>query len=362
MNNITLTMIFEGSALNRDEKVGGNILSIKKMNVNGEIRSFISKVAIRHYLFNSLQRSYNWKYSDVRLAKGDVVQFDIEKFNILNCEELDAFGYMFTIGDQSLTRKAPVGITKAVSLFNYEQDMAFYANHDLVERGRKQGLPLVNPDPYNKEEHSSLYKASFTVDTEIFGKDIFIVDSFNDTSKEVTIKYKEEKKENEFKFSMNGNNSSILANKIQGTNKIKLEISTDPKIKQKRILELLNALKNGLVAQSSGEANTIVPMFIIASGVKIPSPVFHSFIDVKKEDGQMKIFGINDCLRNSWIKFEKEVKKNGNKEKQDNSLVYIQDCERLSYDEQIKTQYQSILTDDWNKFLNNLGLGDNNAS
>ncbi|MDH7604552.1 MAG: hypothetical protein QHH13_06605, partial [Melioribacter sp.] len=51
IKNITLTMIFEGAALNRDEKIGGNILSIKKMNVNGEIKSFISKVAIRHYLF-----------------------------------------------------------------------------------------------------------------------------------------------------------------------------------------------------------------------------------------------------------------------------------------------------------------------
>ncbi len=29
MKNITLTILFEGSALNRDEKIGGNILSKK---------------------------------------------------------------------------------------------------------------------------------------------------------------------------------------------------------------------------------------------------------------------------------------------------------------------------------------------
>lgn len=51
MKHITLTMIFDGSALNRDEKVGGNILSIKKLKQGSRVVSFIGKPAIRHYLY-----------------------------------------------------------------------------------------------------------------------------------------------------------------------------------------------------------------------------------------------------------------------------------------------------------------------
>jgi CRISPR-associated protein Cst2 len=174
IKNITITIIFEGSALNRDEKIGGNILSIKKLNVNGEIRSFISKTAIRHYLFQTLNRGYNWTPAKVT-EQDQVVQFDLTQDDILSNPELDIFGYMFTAGDQSITRKSPLGITKAISLSSYESDLVFYANHDLVARGRQEGLN-VNPSPVNKEEHSSFYKVSFTIDAKIIGNDTWIVE------------------------------------------------------------------------------------------------------------------------------------------------------------------------------------------
>ncbi|MHB8338549.1 MAG: type I-B CRISPR-associated protein Cas7/Cst2/DevR [Ignavibacteriaceae bacterium] len=473
MNNITLTMIFEGSALNRDEKVGGNILSIKKMNVNGEIKSFISKVAIRHYLFETLQKAYgaNWQGASVT-GQGSVVQFDIAKDDILSNAELDAFGYMYTIsGENSLTRKSPIGMTKAVSISNYEQDLAFYANHDLVKRANEQGLN-VTPNPYNKEEHSALYKISFTIDNKILGEDAWILkgeptltndntklnieiakplkavlkevilakddegndyyqvddkkilingyelsvdktlmkekpikktdktelnwdnkylgkennndekknEQKNEKDKKVSFKvsefnYDEEDKTYTFNVSRepiynsakktltlelgavkeikitkteiqkqypknyNSECGDLKLEEISSKGPFKVVFKLKDEIKKKRILEIIETIKDGLYAQSSGEANTIVPMFIIASGVRIPSPVFHSFIDRNKEDG--KIIGINDCLKNSWV----------------NSLVYIQDCERMP----IENKSEKI-TRDWNKFLQSVGLTNNEAT
>ena len=353
MKNITLTMIFEGSALNRDEKVGGNILSIKKMNVNGEIKSFISKVAIRHYLFETLQKAYgaNWQGASVT-GQGSVVQFDIAKDDILSNAELDAFGYMYTIsGENSLTRKSPIGMTKAVSISNYEQDLAFYANHDLVKRANAQGLN-VTPNPYNKEEHSALYKISFTIDTTIFGDDSWIISKepkyeegllkfkigSGDFNKQIPCVLKEGTENEYLLLADNGANHKIIVSRLNG-DAYKVQFILSENKKEQRIKESIETIKEGLYAQSSGEANTIVPMFIIASGVRIPSPVFHSFIDRNKEDG--KIIGINDCLKNSWV----------------NSLVYIQDCERMPVE--IRNEKR---TRDWNVFMNSVGLINNEAT
>ncbi len=116
--NITVTIIFDGAALNRDEKIGGNIQSIKKLTIGDRVVSFISRPAIRHYLFNTLVRSANWKPATIT-GQGKVAQFDLLQDDILSSEELDAFGYMYTIsGENSITRKAPVGITKAVSYYH----------------------------------------------------------------------------------------------------------------------------------------------------------------------------------------------------------------------------------------------------
>lgn len=467
MKNITLTMVFEGSALNRDEKVGGNILSIKKMNVNGEIKSYIGKPAIRHYLFETLQKAYSDNWDGAKLTgQGQVVQFDIAEDDILSKSELDAFGYMYTIsGDNSITRKSPVGITKAISTFSYEQDLAFYANHDLVNRAIKQGNS-VTPNPYNKEEHTSLYKFSVTLDAKKLGEDIWImknkpyesqrdgknflnieiaspksivlenVESKEDENgdifyeiqdkkqnkkiiiegnelivdsgllKKSKIKKSEDMKlnfipeavkvsqnddkekvkkeqqkitstfeitdfdENEedktYTFSVsrkpipskedktltlelgavksfeiknkNANvyeldNGSIKIDNMSPNGPFKITFTVSDEKKQVRIKNMLEVFRNGLYAQSSGEANTIVPLFIIVSGVKIPSPVFHSYIDIKNENGKLKIIGIKDCLNNGWI----------------DGQVYVQSCERIPVNIQ-----NEKLAQDWNSFLGNL--------
>ncbi len=72
---------------------------------------------------------------------------------------------MYTIsGENSLTRKSFIGITKAISTFSYEQDLTYCANHDLMSRAFRQGKS-VSPNPFSKEEHTSIYKFNVTIDT-----------------------------------------------------------------------------------------------------------------------------------------------------------------------------------------------------
>lgn len=552
--NITMTVIFEGSALNRNEKIGGNILSIKKIHVNGKECAFISKVALRHYLFHTLKTAFNWKESQLAVGK-EVIQFNVIEDNIFSSPELDAFGYMFT-DEKTLTRKSPIGLTKAISLSPYNQDLALYSNHDLVRRSNERGN-FTNPNLFTKEEFSGLFKFSITIDSQKIGQDFFVVDNIDDNNNNLTIelvkpekvvlegveeedsdgekiyKYqgqnlqvigkiiqipvvllkkgkneislqatpdvtfsKDEinsndadtyilsikeikrdkknkiekivlnddkeicfkkisddnvvaigtgrnKKEYEIKiipdekdnkiiqipkelFDENSDNtislkkeilkannffktelseeeigaineenpysfllnkepiydsetkklilekglsfsidylnkkiSSTLNNycetpfdyitkdgncvhieKIKGKNKYQVTFLLSEKLKSERIAQILKAVSSGLISHSSGEINTLTPLFIIAGDAKVPSPVFHSFIDVKKaDDGNFEVIGIEDAVKNEWLE--------GN--------IYIKDCARL------KAQIPLGLNkkDDWNEFLRSVNLSNN---
>jgi len=356
MKNITLTIIFEGSALNRDEKIGGNILSIKKLQIGGKTVSFIGKTAIRHYLFSTLHKAYNWNPAKVLVSgKGDkkVVQFDITKDDILTSPELDAFGYMYTIREgMSITRKAPVGITKAIALTEWNGDMAFYCNHDLVNRAIKQGED-ASPNPFNKEEHLSLYKVSFTIDAERLGRDEWIVNKAEYNSGVLTIIIAENNEktyenvekgesENEYKVKIKKAENEELKGNIKvekmQNNKYKVIFEISEEEKKNRIKDLLTAIKNGLYAQSSGEANTIVPLFMIAAPVKVPCPIFHPYINLEEiEKGKLyKVKGISNCLNNSWLN--------------ENGKVFIwADGVKINYEEEEIDKNR--ITKDWDDFL-----------
>lgn len=360
IKDITVTIIFDGSALNRDEKIGKNIQSIKKLNIGDKIVSFVSRSAIRHYLFNTLIKRYQkyWKPANIT-GQGTVAQFDILQDDIISSAELDAFGYMYTISDNnSLTRKAPVGITKAISLYSYNQDMAFYANHDLVQRGIQNGLNIT-PNPFQREEHTSLYKLSFTIDSKILGEDYFIIKDkpeYNNEKRNLVIKIGDkiekrinnintsENSENEYKI-INSNNNKVGTIKIEdgAKNLYKVSFKISDEIKKLRICQILNVIKDGLVAHSSGEDNTIIPLFMIAAPVKVPSPIFHPFIDIIMEDGKPKVIGIKDCLSNSWIVDNK---------------VFIKNCERLKIRDEINS---NNLYNNWEEFLNACGLDNVNC-
>lgn len=477
MEHITVTVIYEAGALNRDEKIGGNILSIKKLSRNGQTFSFIGKPALRHYLFATLQKAYgnDWRPAPVTV-QGEVVQFDILQADILTHAELDAFGYMYTIGKQaSITRRAPVGITKAVSLEVYPGDMAFYANHDLVARGIEQGLSAT-PDIYNKEEHQSFYKASFALDMEVLGKDSWIAKNYQDseTNRILTIRlvdpqvavlkdvqqdegedtYKvgssekriivdgnslrvskalmgvsDDKKKKQKKLSFKKEFLNNVKNRREGTQeeegskaeksknkpniviyeeefeedeefytffvaqpprfdrdkgtltiacggekqiryesckiegnkrvytvqkgeviveklpsgKCRVTFRLSEEEKKKRLRQLLEAIKDGFCVQSSNELNSLVPLFLVAAVVKVPAPVFHSYLHiVKRNDGTMRVLGLADGLESSWLAQSAEDNQNS---------VYVFESSRVSWDAMEKEKSQRKFTNEWENFL-----------
>ncbi len=360
---ITITILFEADALNRDEKVG-NVLSIKKLTRGwGETYSFISRPAIRHYLWVTLNKMTpeRWKATPVRETQGEgrkkVIQFEIcddegkeVKNTIINSAELDIFGYMVTIakggeerGD-NLTRKAPLGITKAVSLEKWEGDMGLYANHELVKRALMQGKEAT-PDIYNNEEQKALYKVSFTLDVEKIGIDEWLIKQHtyrNNKDLEITLPH---------------NHTLVLKNVVKiGNNSYKFEdkegkiVIEDYKLKfehkdSDRIKDVLDAIYNGLYYHSSGECPGIVPLFLIAGIVKVPVPVFHSFVDIEfyKKNHRPKFKIRENLLRNAisngWIENEGDKK-----------LIFVEAREPEALSEDFIAS--NSITTNWEQFVN----------
>ncbi|MGB9677690.1 MAG: hypothetical protein ACPLZ9_03640, partial [Candidatus Ratteibacteria bacterium] len=137
------------------------------------------------------------------------------------------------------------------------------------------------------------------------------------------------------KFSKNY--PGVSGSKIDGSDKWKVTFKLEPNEKKKRICDILNAIKNGVCAQSSGEANTLSPFFMIASGVKVPSPIFHTYIEIAQIDSKTyKVIGLEDGVKNGWI----------------DGKIYIMDSQKLKVEG--KNLFQNI-PEDWKEFLGQIG-------
>lgn len=353
LNAITVTLIFEASALNRDEKLGGNIPSIKKLTrVNKGTFSYISRVAMRHYLFETLSRDpltkNDWVPANCfESGSGEkkVVQFDLKTQNILTHAELDAFGYMFTIsGQRSITRKAVVGITKAVALEPWEGDMQFNANHDLARRCN------ANPNPINKEEQKSYFKVSFTIDIEKLGYDEWWIEDYNydDNAKKLTLTLSSElthtvegvEKENEKYIVKGKNNSNIGEITIETKESMKKAVfRLEDTEKKKRLSQILEVLKNGFIYHSSGENDGIVPQFMIAAGLRLPIPIFNSFVELGGFE--------NSIMNNGYILNDNDS----------NKLIYVYNPKNLVGNIDTTKSYE-----DWDNFLIKCGVKEKNET
>ncbi|WP_334100725.1 type I-B CRISPR-associated protein Cas7/Cst2/DevR [Thermotoga petrophila] len=277
---ITATVVFEACAVNRDENIANNVQSLKKLRREDGVYTFFSRSSMRHHIFNALVRKHGWKPAEVTKDQ-DVIQFDIREESILTSEELDFFGYMGTFKDKSskkknneekgisFSRKAPVGLTKAVSMEKWEGDMAFYANHDLVQRARERGEE-ANPNPFSKEEHFSFYKYSVVVDLENIGKDVvFTTDNEKEKLKKL---FGVDMEKDEYPLPK----GKILVKKSEKAYKI--SVLLDEKEKQRRLEQFFDVIINGFEIHSSTESWSVSPVFIVMATTKLPVTLFNPYV------------------------------------------------------------------------------------
>jgi CRISPR-associated protein Cst2 len=321
IKGLSTTVIFEASAINRDEKLAGNITSIKKLSRHNGTYSFMSRAFLRHHLFETLQLLYGWECAPVTVnqdkPKQSVLQFKFPEANIIAYPEMDIFGFMNTSvldlkPKVSVIRKAPLGMTKAISLEPWQADMAFYANHNLVHRAAATGVEAT-PNPFQKEEHHSYYRMSFTLDLCRFGyQDIHL----NKLPKELTewIKALPEASSND----LNGLDS-FYKGKTENTSWHRIDKGTEtqgvvgivedgkggkitfvvsPEQRKTRIKQLLEVITNGLIIHSSTENYGAVPVFFVLGALKVPVPIFNSYVSF--ENGVVNAKILNNAVNNDY--------------------------------------------------------------
>ncbi|MGB9791251.1 MAG: type I-B CRISPR-associated protein Cas7/Cst2/DevR [Thermacetogeniaceae bacterium] len=322
---VTATVVFESSAVNRDEKIAESIQSIKKLGRRDGTYSFMSRAFIRHHMFVALRDLYGWQPAPVT-KDGDVLQFDFPEANIVSYPELDLFGFMRT-NPFTVTRKAPLGVTKAISLEPWQGDMAFYANHDLVARAVRRGTK-ANPNPFSKEEHYSLYRISYTLDLCRFGQQEVIAGaddpSINDwlgrltkaSASEVGERVERLELEDGWEWYAIPLSQSVASSAISAGRKVcdppgyvgvksakdegcRLLFVVADEEYRKRLEQVLNIIAAGFSLHSSTESYGTNPQFCVMAALRVPVPVFHPAIGFA--DGEISADLLARARKNSHI-------------------------------------------------------------
>lgn len=320
IKGLSATVIFEASAVNRDEKLAGNIASIKKLSRHNGTYSFMSRAFLRHHLFETLQVLHGWEGAPVTVNRGSqrqsVIQFIFPEANIIAYPEMDIFGFMNTSvldSDVGVIRKAPLGMTKAISLEPWQADMAFYANHNLVHRAAATGVDAV-PNPFQKEEHHSYYRISFTLDLCRLGyqnihlnklpveltewikalpeagpNDLNGIDSFYEGEVGDASWYRIDK----------DTKRQGVVGIVEDGNGGKVTFVVSPEQRKTRIEQLLGVITNGLIIHSSTENYGAVPLFFILGALKVPVPIFNSYVSFKNGIVEAKI--LNNAVNNDYV-------------------------------------------------------------
>ena len=259
---LTLSIIFEAESANYGEGFG-NISSLKKMSRgNGYSYSYISRQALGYNIREQLIERLKWNETKVAMD-GKVVQYD-KKSSIKDCPEIDLFGYMKTkdnsINGKSNTRSAPVRLSNAIALENYNSDLDYLTNMALAKRGNFENMIAQS------EIHKSYYAYTVTIDLDRVGIDEVITEY---------VKGKEPKKE---------------------------IIEIEKSERAKRVNDLLKILKT-LYRDIRGRRENLSPIFIIGGVYNIKNPFFENRLKVEKN--KLIIETIKDTL-----KMDEEISKN----------------------------------------------------
>jgi len=174
------------------------------------------------------------------------------------------------------------------------------------------------PNPFQKEEHHSLYRVSFTLDlcragfSEHFYKDLpkTVMEWINSNSQKSSQEEMLENTVQGMSIQDSGDWRKICnkENKTKGfigiyPNKLVFIVEKNERIE--RIKNLLYVLKNGLSIHSNTESYGLVPIFMVMATLSLPAPVFNSFVEVKNQvlDMQKLEYALsNDYVQNAWYR------------------------------------------------------------
>jgi len=354
---ITLTIVFEGMNLNRDEGVGGNIQTLKKLHRgDGLVHTFMSRQALRYAISKKLIEEFGWKETEVtRRGEGEkkTNQFNMSKANIIEYEEMDFFGYMYTIrGENAFVRSAVCKLTPAISLEKFSFDQSFNANHEMVKRAIKCGEEGV-PNLWHTEDHLSLYKYSFVIDLDKVGKidykekkivleekdakeflkgyEKYISDEDREKCMKLTegeynlkrngedigkiILKKRKKKEGEEKET-EGEEETKKGKKQKTTSyEIEIEINLPVDEKIRRIVDFLNAIKT-LSRGIQGNTNSLAPLFVIGGIISAKTPLAHPLVEL--------VPGTSKKLNKGMIDYGEKILKDSSIVEKTNECFQIQ--------------------------------------
>lgn len=266
---LTFTAIFEAQSLNYDEGFG-NLSVLKKLRRgSGDVFTVASRQSLRYSIFTQGVRQFDWKPSDVKLSGEGDKQVTQHESDIRGSEEVDLFGYMKTDvwADKegkktvTVTRRAPVRISPAISLEPFLNDVEMLTNKYQSDKIREQ------PNIANMEQHRSLYRYTVAIDLNRIGNENDPIGTH---------------------ISPNEKGFKATDPLFQGLEQKIRQLSVHNHVKCDRVQQFLEVVKT-LHRLIRGRTESLAPLFIIGGVYDCQNPFFMNAVRVEYEKGKPQI-------------------------------------------------------------------------